>query len=289
MEVGSRDSKKGRLRAALMELWTQHKGAGTLPTSGRFLYYELVTREVISKARTGARRSDQDMTDALTSLREDGLVPWEDIVDETRSLEDYTGAGDVKQWVLLVLNSARIDPWAGKLAKGTMNVTASPNVPTIITESRSLAGVLRPVAARYAARIASTNGQARGFLRTKIAPILNQGQRVLYFGDLDFSGGHIEANTRRVLEQEVGVLAWERLALTQEQAPKYKLTPISKFDKRDRKFHDAIETEALSQEIIVETLRDHLDALLPEPLKAVLEREERQRKEVFRILTSRKR
>ena len=42
--------------------------------------------------------------------------------------------------------------------------------PLILCESRSLAGTLRDLAARYACPIASTNGQARGFLITEVAP-----------------------------------------------------------------------------------------------------------------------
>src|SRR4029453_8466274 len=111
-----------------------------------------------------------------------------------------------------------------------------------------------------------------GFLHTEIAPILRLGQRILYLGDLDLSGGQIEANTRRVLEREVGLLAWERLALTQEQVDQYDLPVIEKHDWRynDGRPHQAVETEALSQTIIVSIVRDRLKQLLPEPLATVL-------------------
>jgi hypothetical protein len=52
-----------------------------------------------------------------------------------------------------------IDPWRE-------------HAPMILTESRSLAGVLRDLVADYRARIASANGQCGGFLRTDIAPAL---------------------------------------------------------------------------------------------------------------------
>ena len=69
----------------------------------------------------------------------------------------------------------------------------------ILTESRSLAGVLRNIAREFRVRIASTNGQVGGFLRTDVAPMLWPGARVLYLGDYDLSGGQIEDNTRGVL------------------------------------------------------------------------------------------
>jgi hypothetical protein len=141
----------------------------------------------LSKEKTGARRPDQDLHDALTDIREDGRIPWDWIVDETRSLDDYTGYETVKQGVLAQLPYIGLDPWRGR-------------APMILTESRSLAGVLRDIVAEYRARIASTNGQCGGFLRTNIAPQLQPRDRVIYLGDLDLAGNQIEDNTRRVLE-----------------------------------------------------------------------------------------
>jgi hypothetical protein len=115
------------------------------------------------------------------------------------------------------------------------------------------------------------------------------GGRVLYAGDWDLSGGQIEANTRAVLERLVGgELDWTRIALTEAQVDRYALRSlmISKPDRRYNpvRYHDAIETEALKQNVIVGIVRDALDALLPEPLSAVLEREEQQRSTMRRLL-----
>src|SRR6516164_9780465 len=93
-------SKIGALRDLLFDLLAKHERDGTIPTNARFLYYELVQRGQLSKERKGARRPDQDLHDALTDLREDGRIPWEWIVDETRSYDSYTGHATVKQGVL---------------------------------------------------------------------------------------------------------------------------------------------------------------------------------------------
>jgi hypothetical protein len=86
-------SKIGLLRASLLELLEEHRTDDTIPTSSRFLFYELVQRGIVSKERksSGGRRPDQDVSDALIDLRENGQVPWDWVVDETRSLESYTG------------------------------------------------------------------------------------------------------------------------------------------------------------------------------------------------------
>jgi hypothetical protein len=266
-------SKIGALRAALLKLLGEHERDGALPTSARFLFYELVQRGIVSKEAKGKRRPDQDLHVALTQLRESGEVPWDWIVDETRSLDDFTGASTLREWMLDVLPAARLDAWAG-------------DAPLILTESRSLAGVLRALASEYGALIAPTNGQCAGFLHTKIARALRFKQRVLYLGDLDLSGGQIEHNTRHVLEREVGELDWDRLALTQEQVDEYDLPVIEKRDRRynDHHPHEAVETEALSQTIIVEIVRNRLEQLLPEPLARVQERAERQRGKIRRAL-----
>ena len=169
-------SKIGELRQALLELLREHERDGALPTSARFLFYELVGRGVISKeTKAQGRRPDQNMSDALTDLRESGEVPWDWIVDETRSLDDHRGASSVCDWILKVLPVVRLDSWEG-------------DAPLILTESRSLAGVLRALVREYGVLIAATNGQCGGFLHTKIARALRCKQRVLYLGRLRFIG-----------------------------------------------------------------------------------------------------
>jgi hypothetical protein len=106
---------------------------------------------------------------------------------------------------------------------------------------------------------------------------------VLYLGDWDWQGAQIETNTRSVLEDLIGGgLNWERLALTEEQVIRRRLTRIRKADRRYKpvRYHDAVETEALKQNIIVDIVRRRLNALLPEPLDDVRVREQAQREQV---------
>jgi hypothetical protein len=260
-------SKIEMLRAALRGLLEEHREQEALPTSARFLFYELVSRGIISKHSTGKRRPDQDMSDALTDLRQSGEIPWDWIVDETRSLEDYTGFPSIRDGVLDGLEAIRLDPWDGE-------------APLILCESRSLAGALRNVCFEYAVRVAATNGQCGGFLHTEISRRCEPGQWVLYLGDFDLAGNDIERNTWRVLEREVGELQWERLALTAEQVARYDLPKIIKHDRRFKGnggVHEAVETEALSQRLIMDIVRSRLDVLLPKPLEHVQERAVRER------------
>jgi hypothetical protein len=99
--------------------------------------------------------------------------------------------------------------------------------------------------------------------------------------------GAIEANTRRVLYQ-YGASEWERLALTDAQADAHGLRELAVV-KHDRRYSDghphlAIETEALSQTVLVDILTNRLDALLPEPIERVLEREQAERETLRALL-----
>jgi hypothetical protein len=74
--------------------------------------------------------------------------------------------------------------------------------------------------------------------------------------------------------------------MTDEQAQARNIEPIWKVDGRDGRGHEAIEVEALGQAEVVALVRDALDALLPEPLADVLEREDLQRSAARAILAA---
>jgi hypothetical protein len=268
------NTKAGRLQRACLNLYLGHLRDGALPTSARFLVYELEDRGIVPKVYRKADDTPcahtpaQDISDALTHLREVGLIPWEHTVDETRTLYSWAYAGSVAEFLLQEVSWARIDVWDAE------------EPPLILCESRSLAGALRSIAAEYLRPIASTNGQAGGFLHTSIAPLVRCGRRVFYLGDHDLSGGHIEENTRRVLE-DFGDLEWEKIAITDVQVREhgYEADAVKKTDNRYKppRVFSAVETERLGQVPLMHLLRGRLDAELSEPLAVLREREAQQR------------
>jgi hypothetical protein len=60
------------LRRALLELLEEHRQQGTLPTSARFLYYELVARGIISKEKHGLGRTDSPHVEGLNHAPQTG-------------------------------------------------------------------------------------------------------------------------------------------------------------------------------------------------------------------------
>jgi hypothetical protein len=275
--MSSPNCARGKLQRICLKLLREHREQGDdgLPTNNRFLAYELMQRRVIKKQNEkGKRRGDQNMHEALMHLRETGIIPWSWLDDESRKIIFNPCWDNLKDWAMTMVRYARLNPWGGR-------------PPRTLTESRAVAGILKNLSDDYRFPVIPTGGQCGGFLRTDVAPLLRPGDRVFYAGDLDLSGGQIEANTRAVLERLIGgELDWTRIALTEDQVDEYDLRQwaITKVDKRygdkRRGTHQAIECEALQQHVIVNIVRDRLNALLPEPLEDVLEREARQRRRI---------
>ena len=289
--LSASDTKAGRLQRACLDLLREHKRNGDIPTNGRFLFYELEQRGVIPKNYDGinpdtgkkwARTPLQDVSVATMHLRECGLIPWDWIEDETRSLNNWQYSDNVLDYLRDTISSARIDLWQGE------------EPPFIISESRATMGVLRNLAYQYLVPITATNGQCGGFIVTDIVPLLKGNRRVRYVGDFELRGpaDQIEQNTKRYIEEHTSRVfgdRWMKIALTEQQVKANKRLErlsITKLDKRYRpaKEYEAIECEALGQGVLVRIIRRHLDNLLPEPLDVVREREKRQRASMRRVL-----
>jgi hypothetical protein len=272
---GRKLTKKARTERAVLDLLDQHGAEDALPTTIRFLFYELEQRGLARKpdptdARPNRRRSigwppgSQDITDAVTRLRNGGTIPWDWIADTERSIARWSFAATVPDYMLDQLAQATINPWGDELP------------PLILTESKGMASVLETMVSEYVCPIAGTKGQSAGFLRTMVAPVAMQSGRVLYLGDFDRSGHDIEANTRRTLEDASGVeLDWTRIGLTEEHTQG--IAPMWKVDGRDGAGHRAWEVESLGQAQVVALARTALDERLPEPLVRVQEREDNER------------
>jgi hypothetical protein len=256
------DTAAGKLQRAALEVLRQHERDGELPTSDRFVYYQL-KQSGYPFTHHQVRPEADDVIDAITRLREIGAVPWGWLADETRDVETGSRARTFAEAVFAVLSQCRVSPWH----------PGPP--PVIITETRGVRAALRPVARRYGASITSTNGQAAGHLHQAVAPLTDApGIHVAYFGDYNPAGDQIEAHTRAVLEQAAGgPLAWERLAVTRRQAREENLHQLRVTDRRDGSEHISYEAEALGVGYLRRTLTRWLDVRLPGPLAPVLERD----------------
>ena len=105
-------------------------------------------------------------------------------VDRSRGVVDYTGYENLSLAAAEPLKRARLNCWTG-------------TPPLLIVESGSLAGLLERVAYEYRVVLVQLGGQAScGFLGRELPRYIADGSDVLYLGDFDFSGGHIEQSAR---------------------------------------------------------------------------------------------
>lgn len=284
------ETAAGRLQRLVLQLLREHQDEAMLPTNLRFLFYEGSQRGWWSKDdrrnRSGAvmrRNISQDLSVASMHLREVGLVPWPWVEDETRDLTAYAYAPTVEDFLLDRVAALRLSPWGAT------------DPPLVLTESRSLSGVLERVAGRFVAPIAAVGGQASGgLIATRIAPYLREHpeSEVIYLGDLDLSGADIEASLRSRIEQRAGVSigTWHRLLLTEAHVPEVRAagrSPIAKADKRYRPAREylAWEAEALGQARIVRLLTEALEERCEVHPDGLLDREAEAREHWTDLLT----
>jgi hypothetical protein len=256
------------IRGALLEEVDRLAGSRT---TGRFLYYRLVASGVIPKDSEveAARKPSMNVTRYLTELRESRLVPWAQILDEGRTVSDHRGWATIAEGLDAFLDGVRLDPWDG-------------DSPLLVVESRSLAAFFDPVARRYRIAVAPLGGQSSGaFLHNDLPKFLGRETTVIYVGDWDKAGGDIETSAENRLRAFVPnwIGKWVRVAVTDEQADRYRGLQITKADRRfnpPRRF-PTLETEALDQFELTAVVVDTLNALVHEPLADVEAREDQER------------
>jgi hypothetical protein len=272
----SRTDKAWALRRACHEhiiaLRTQQGGRAR--TIVRSVFYAMVATRVIPKSYPGKRQPAQDVSDALTWLREQRYVGWDEIADDSRSVIDHRGFTSIAEGVDFFLDQARLDPWDA-------------NPPAVVVESRSLASLVDDITYTYRVASVPLGGQSSGgFLANQVAELLGPKTPVLYLGDWDKAGGDIEASAERRLSRFAPDWngTWERLAVTDPQARRLRRLWITKTDKRNGRKYETLEAEALGPVELRRILDDALDAMLPTSLRQIRAKEERQRRQIRRKL-----
>ena len=171
-------SKKGRGRSKRSWdlIWAMHAiAAAAEPITGRGVGYKLFTDGLMPSM---ARKEMQRVYRLLKEAREEGLIPWEWIVDETRSLERVSTWDDPEQYARCVARSYRRDFW-----------NQQPVRVEVWSEKGTIRGVLQPVLDQYAVGFRVMHGFGGATTIHDISQD-NDGRDliVLYVGDYDPSG-----------------------------------------------------------------------------------------------------
>jgi len=93
-KLSAPDTQAGWLQRLMLTRLRAHEAAGEIPTSVRFLYYE-VKDQLPERPKSHRRLWSQDISDALMDLRKARLVPWWWLDDEVRSLTEWESSPSV--------------------------------------------------------------------------------------------------------------------------------------------------------------------------------------------------
>lgn len=176
------------------------------PVTGRGIVYKLFTRGLIPSMSTNDM---QKVYRLLRVAREQGTIPWDWIVDETRELEKVSAWSDPEEYARTVARSYRRDFW-----------DQQPCRVEVWSEKGTVRGVLKPVLDQYAVGFRVQHGFSSATAVHDVAD--NTDGRdlvVLYVGDYDPSGMYMSERDlpQRLLEYGGDHVKFRRIALTRAQ------------------------------------------------------------------------
>lgn len=175
------------------------------PASVRAVCYRLFTAGLIPDMSKG---STNRVSVQLTWAREQRLIPWEWIVDETRAPERVNAWENPAAYVESVRRSYRRDRW-----------TDQPEWIEVWSEKGTVRGTLAPVLHEFGVTFRVMHGYGSSTALHQAAKDSAQSDKLLtvfYVGDWDPSGLHMsEMDLPDRLEEYGGIVDIERLALTQ--------------------------------------------------------------------------
>jgi hypothetical protein len=220
-QTGSKKPRRrGKGRASLDMIDAMHNIAeAAQPITGRGVGYKLFTAGLIKSMSVNEM---QKVYRLLKIAREQGDIPWEWVVDETRELERVSTWSNPAEFAKCVARSYRRDFW-----------DQQPRRVEVWSEKGTIRGVLKPVLDHYAVGFRVMHGFTSATAVNNVA-VDDDGRDlvVLYVGDFDPSGMFMsEEDLPKRLEDYGGDhVELERIALTEDQTDALPSFPAS--DKR---------------------------------------------------------
>jgi len=176
------------------------------PASVRAVCYQLFVRELIESM---AKACTNRISRHLVYAREEGIIPWEWIVDETREAERVSAWKNPAAFVRTVKRSYRRDHWAYQ-----------PMLVEVISEKSTVKGTLAPMLDEYGVTFRSWHGYVSATKAHELAEEIQDSSQhmvLLYLGDWDPSGLDMSRDApERIVEYGSGDdFTWRRIALTE--------------------------------------------------------------------------
>jgi hypothetical protein len=167
---------RGRAQRSLDLIEAMYDAAeAAQPITGRGIGYKLFTARLIPSM---SRNDMQRVYRLLKEAREEGTIPWEWIVDETRAIERVSTWDDPAEYARCVARSYRRDFW-----------NQQPHRVQVWSEKGTVRGVLAPVLDQYAVGFSAVHGFSSATAAYDAAQD-DDGRplHIIYVGDFDPSG-----------------------------------------------------------------------------------------------------
>ena len=220
-QIDTRSKKvRGMARRSLDLIEAMYSAAeAAQPITGRGVGYKLFTRGLIASM---TRAEMQRVYRLLREAREQGVIPWAWVVDETREFERCSVWDDPQEFAATVSGAYRRDFW-----------TQQPNRVEVWSEKGTVRGVLQPILDKYAVGFRVMHGFSGATTIHDVAED-DDGRDliVLYVGDYDPSGLYMSEHDLpdRLDKYDGDHVTLKRIALTREQTDG--LPPFPASDKR---------------------------------------------------------
>ncbi len=174
IRTGSKKGR-GRAKASLDLIDAMHSAAeAAQPITGRGIGYKLFAAGLIPSM---ARSEMAKVYRLLKEAREEGIIPWEWIVDETRELESVPSWNDPAEFMRGASRSYRRDFWQDQ-----------PHRVEVWSEKGTVRGVLAPVLNKYGVGFRVLHGFSSATTVNDVAQDDERPLTALYVGDYDPSG-----------------------------------------------------------------------------------------------------
>ena len=254
MRLGPKKRGLGKKSLALVDAMVEIVAAAQ-PITGRGVGYKLFVKKLIPSMKKNAM---QRVYRLLRDAREQDLLPWDWIVDESRQLEKTASWNNPDDYTRTMINAYRREYW-----------NQQPVRVEVWSEKGTIRGVLRPVLDEYGVGFRVVHGFASATIVHDVAED-DDGRDliVLYVGDWDPSGLCMSEHDLpdRLKRYDGGHVVLERVALTRDQLaglPSFPASDKAK-DTRYRWFtqnygHECWELDALDPNILRDCIREHIE------------------------------
>jgi hypothetical protein len=256
-EPGLKRGQRGRAKATLDLIATCREIIEPVqPITVRGVCYRLFVAGYIDSM---AVKNTQKISRLLVYAREQGFIPWEWIVDESRAMEREPHWRDLAGYAEIIEKSYRRDFWAHQDYRVI-----------VISEKSTVSGILRPVLDGYGVPFFPVHGFNSATKIHDLAEIeANDARRYvfLYVGDHDPSGmymSEIDMPTRLKKYGSTDQFDLKRIALTSDDVGALPSFPAKKTDPRcdwyvERYGVDAWELDAMDPNDLRDRVKQEIE------------------------------